>query len=205
MDAGIFRLSSSGTVATVDNDMRKPSRNAKARLCDCGGRFRHRDARKHSIPGVPEGAHRWVCEKCGALKTRWQVLTPAEKERERAQSRRASAVFRAQIRALIAEAKDRPCEDCGGRFPTCAMDLDHVRGEKSFKVSEAVQLAFATTLERVRFEIAKCEVVCANCHRIRTEARGYVNEQLRAEQPEAAHEGVSEHAPRGPDGASIGY
>jgi len=84
-----------------------------------------------------------------------------------------AGLFRRRIRALIAEAKDKPCDDCGGRFPSCAMDLDHVRGAKSFTVSKAVQLAFATTLPRVRLEIAKCEVVCANCHRVRTEARGY--------------------------------
>jgi hypothetical protein len=53
------------------------------------------------------------------------------------------------------------------------MDLDHVRGQKEFKVSEAVARAYGTNLARVRAEIAKCDVVCANCHRIRTEAGGY--------------------------------
>ena len=59
--------------------------------------------------------------------------------------------------------------DCGDRYPTCAMDLDHVRGEKAYKVSEAVYRA--PNLDSVRVEIAKCDVVCANCHRIRTKAR----------------------------------
>jgi len=53
------------------------------------------------------------------------------------------------------------------------MDLDHVRGTKEFKVSEAVQRAYGLTLKRVQAEIAKCDVVCANCHRIRTERAGY--------------------------------
>jgi hypothetical protein len=75
---------------------------------------------------------------------------------------------------MIEEAKDRPCTDCGCRFPTCVMDLGHVRGRKEFKVSEAVQRATAAAVERVRDEIAKCDVVCANCHRIRTQAAGYV-------------------------------
>ena len=139
--------------------MRRSPSNAKPRFCDCGGRLRYRDARKYSIPGVPVGAHRWVCESCGAVRTRWQAASPEERERERAQSRRASAAFRRRVRALIAEAKDKPCADCGHRFASCAMDLDHVRGAKSFTVSKAVQLAFATTLPRVRREIAKCEVV----------------------------------------------
>jgi hypothetical protein len=48
------------------------------------------------------------------------------------------------------------------------MDLDHVRGRKEFKVSEAVQKAYSINVERLHAEIAKCDVVCANCHRIRT-------------------------------------
>jgi hypothetical protein len=53
------------------------------------------------------------------------------------------------------------------------MDFDHVRGSKTFKVSEAVQLPTGIGFEKVRAEIAKCDVVCANCHRIRTRAAGY--------------------------------
>ena len=134
--------------------------------------MRYRDARRHPIPSVVTG-HRWVCERCGAAKTRWEAATTEERERERAQSRRASAKQRNRIRKIIEKAKARPCADCGGRFPTCVMDLDHVRGTKAFKVSEAVQAAYAYPLEKVYTEIAKCEVVCANCHRIRTARGGY--------------------------------
>lgn len=144
----------------------------RPRLCECGGRLRYRDARRYPIPGVTEG-HRWVCESCGAAKTRWQAATAEERKRERAQSRRASAKYRSIIRSLIEEAKDRPCSDCGGRFPTCAMDFDHVRGRKEFKVSEAVARAYGVAFEKVLAEISKCDVVCANCHRIRTERSGY--------------------------------
>lgn len=51
------------------------------------------------------------------------------------------------------------------------MDLDHVRGVKEFKVSEAVHHAYGIRMERLMAEIAKCEVVCANCHRVRTQRR----------------------------------
>lgn len=62
-------------------------------------------------------------------------------------------------------AKDKPCADCGGRFPTVCMDFDHRDPAlKSFRISEG-GLRSRVSLEA---EIAKCDVVCANCHRVRT-------------------------------------
>lgn len=43
------------------------------------------------------------------------------------------------------------------------MDFDHVRGEKI-----AAPGLLYTQVEAFQIEIAKCEVVCANCHRERT-------------------------------------
>lgn len=71
--------------------------------------------------------------------------------------------------ALICEHKAKPCADCGGHFPPCAMDFDHVRGEKSFGIGACSRRNFDAVLA----EIAKCDVVCANCHRIRTWNRSH--------------------------------
>lgn len=54
------------------------------------------------------------------------------------------------------------CKDCGYKGHPAALDFDHVRGEKVCDVSHC------TTREKLINEVAKCEVVCANCHRIRT-------------------------------------
>lgn len=62
--------------------------------------------------------------------------------------------------------KDVPCADCGQRLPDCAMDFDHVRGRKLFDVSHMKYYSYSR--EKLVAEILKCEVVCANCHRIRT-------------------------------------
>lgn len=94
-----------------------------------------------------------------------------ERERERAQTRRSAAKQRDKVRAIVQAAKDAPCADCERRFPKYVMDLDHVRGRKEFKISGAVQSPFARTLDELRAEIEKCDVVCANCHRIRTHQR----------------------------------
>ena len=68
--------------------------------------------------------------------------------------------------AIIKKVKDAPCADCGNKFPTCAMDFDHVRGKKRFCVSAAIGMT--TNVKVLLEEIVKCEVVCSNCHRIRT-------------------------------------
>lgn len=68
---------------------------------------------------------------------------------------------------VLDELKSVPCADCGGTFPPVCMDFDHVRGVKLFSVSRASTRSIETVLK----EIEKCEVVCANCHRIRTASR----------------------------------
>lgn len=75
-----------------------------------------------------------------------------------------------EIRAAIDEIKStNPCTDCVRFFPPVAMDFDHVRGPKSFEISAAAHRGMS--LNAIKTEILKCELVCACCHRIRTAAR----------------------------------
>jgi hypothetical protein len=62
--------------------------------------------------------------------------------------------------------KARPCADCGGRFHPAAMAFDHLPG--SSKRLEIANLVRRGSIGLARVEIAKCEIVCANCHAIRT-------------------------------------
>src|SRR6266849_507145 len=73
----------------------------------------------------------------------------------------------ARARALVTKATNRPCLDCGGIFHFSAMDFDHVRGKKLFTIGAGIVRA----LKKVMDEIAKCDLVCANCHRVRTYKR----------------------------------
>jgi hypothetical protein len=70
-------------------------------------------------------------------------------------------------RKFYKELKQRPCEDCHKQFPSCAMDFDHVRGQKLFGISENTNYSF----EDLVTEVEKCDIICSNCHRIRTEER----------------------------------
>ena len=77
---------------------------------------------------------------------------------------------RSAIRRIIREAKSRPCSDCGISYPPFVMDFDHRdRRQKLFNIGRD---AMARRSERaVVEEIENCDVVCANCHRIRTHTR----------------------------------
>lgn len=59
--------------------------------------------------------------------------------------------------------------DCGQRHPPCVMDFDHVRGEKVAGISTTKMMGVSVAV--LEEEIAKCDVVCSNCHRIRTFVR----------------------------------
>lgn len=75
-------------------------------------------------------------------------------------------------KAVVEELKQQPCADCGRRFPSVAMDLDHVRGVKRADVSAMVNSPYG--VDALREELSKCEVVCACCHRVRTAVRSLV-------------------------------
>ena len=58
------------------------------------------------------------------------------------------------------------CQDCGWRSWPRGLDWDHVRRRKLAGISEMIANRRPLTL--IMIEMEKCDVVCANCHRIRT-------------------------------------
>ena len=69
-------------------------------------------------------------------------------------------------REWLRSLRNKPCFDCGGIFPPECMDFDHTGKDKEFNVGDAVRLGISK--QRILEEINKCELVCANCHRILT-------------------------------------
>lgn len=64
--------------------------------------------------------------------------------------------------------KHLPCMDCGGRYPSECMEFDHRDpSRKKFNIS----LHSGYSVKQFATEIAKCDLVCANCHRVRTRSR----------------------------------
>jgi hypothetical protein len=62
----------------------------------------------------------------------------------------------------------RGCVDCGYKGHPVALDFDHRPG--TVKLSSVAALV-TCSWDSIIAEIKKCDVVCANCHRIRTYER----------------------------------
>jgi transposase len=77
--------------------------------------------------------------------------------------------LRTKIMEYVQEYKENiGCVDCGEKYPYYMLDLDHLK-DKKFGINRFKDST--SSLEKVKEEMAKCEVVCANCHRIRTQNR----------------------------------
>ena len=90
----------------------------------------------------------------------------ANKERYFAKAKERDAM----IDSIINEHKDVPCADCGIKYPHYVMDFDHLpQFEKYMDISKMKKRRMA--IAKIVAEIAKCEVVCSNCHRERSNRR----------------------------------
>lgn len=100
----------------------------------------------------------------------WRKKNP---DKARAQARRQRDAARGIVDAIKLEAG---CVDCGYAEHPEALDFDHVRGEKVEHV--AMMVVHHAPMSRILAEIAKCEVRCANCHRVKTALRRIQTETL---------------------------
>lgn len=102
------------------------------------------------------------------LNARQRAYYAENREARLAYIRDYSAKKQVEKREFIAELKSHPCHDCGGKFHACAMDFDHLEGESKIDSISTLMRNMRVTLKRLKEEVAKCELVCANCHRVRT-------------------------------------
>lgn len=96
------------------------------------------------------------------------------KDRYIAQARAKKDEYVAMMRQ-IKEAS--PCADCKQHFPAVCMDFDHREGEA--KVADVSKVVMDGCWQKALAEMAKCDIVCANCHRLRTASRPSVRRRKR--------------------------
>lgn len=86
-------------------------------------------------------------------------------ERNRATVIESSLLQRDRNRLWFEDQRNQPCVDCGGSYPPCCMDFHHRDpSQKKFAIGRGITQVGRKALEK---EIAKCDLLCANCHRIR--------------------------------------
>jgi len=72
------------------------------------------------------------------------------------------------FRQKLAEIKEKSgCKDCGVTNHI-VLDFDHLK-DKKYNISQMIRDGFSW--KSIMKEVEKCEVVCANCHRVRTHNR----------------------------------
>ena len=102
------------------------------------------------------------CRKCACERSdKWGKDNPESLQVHRYKARRAWLNRVAKINALKLE---QGCVDCGYRAHPQALEFDHRDPKaKLFNISEKNY-----SWDRMLKEIAKCDIRCANCHRVRT-------------------------------------
>lgn len=157
---------------------------------DCGGRFAphqmdfdHRDSSTKSFNVMTGRAMLMstaklmaevakcdvVCVVCHRIRTRdaW-VGRPRKGNYTTPSGARRAKLWREQA-AVLASLRNVRCTDCGLMYPTAAMDFDH--RDPTAKKWTVSQMLLRTSTAEILDEVAKCDVVCANCHRMRTYLR----------------------------------
>lgn len=130
----------------------------KRKTCSrCGAkRFLHKFHRRTKSK---DGHQSW-CKECSCIERVASYKRNPQKQREYARKR--TTDIRKRLWTFL---QSNPCVDCGEDNPI-VLEFDHVRGTKVDAVALLVKDGYGW--ETIMSEIEKCDVRCANCHRIKT-------------------------------------
>lgn len=134
--------------------------------------------------GRYKSGHCIECERINALK--YYHTHPAYREKAKAsnQKRRESnrpkwnaysRQYNINKKTELVLYKGNKCLDCKHKFPIVCYDFDHREpAEKSFAVCSRLGLP----IEELKREADKCDLVCSNCHRIRTSGNLKISKKI---------------------------
>ncbi len=119
--------------------------------------------------GTRSGQHYEKCKDC--YKTRGRDYYSKHREKQLGLAKKRKQGYILERKKFFEEIKNKPCADCGKIYPPWVMDFDH--RDKKLKLGNVSKLALRKfwSIERIKEEIKKCDLVCANCHRERTYRR----------------------------------
>lgn len=120
--------------------------------------------RELSVFRMRRGKHEQPCKKCYLEYSRRHYQNNKQYYIDKAKKR--NGVIWEKTGQLVWDyLLEHPCVDCGDNDPR-TLDFDHVRGEKLNNVSDLRSMHYSW--KSIQEEIAKCEVRCVKCHRIKT-------------------------------------
>ena len=79
-------------------------------------------------------------------------------------------------REYIISKKSVPCEDCGRTFPRVCMEFHHLDGSTknpALRNRGFIDRMQTRSIKTIDEEIAKCAIICSNCHKIRHHGNGH--------------------------------
>jgi hypothetical protein len=86
-----------------------------------------------------------------------------------------------KLKSWYKDLKSGPCTDCDGVFDPVCMHWDHKPGFERNGGTTIQQLYRAGRKDQILEEIQKCELVCANCHALRTKTQQEARFKLKQE------------------------
>lgn len=119
-----------------------------------------------SVRNRAKGTRQAACKNCQNEYVRNHYQTYRLKYIKKARVRTIEQI-RINNEFMIEYLSNHPCLDCGEQ-DIIVLEFDHLR-DKIADVSVLARGGYS--LEKLKQEVAKCEVVCANCHRRRTAKR----------------------------------
>ena len=110
-----------------------------------------------------KGLRQSYCKECQNIRSRKHYQNNKAKYIEKARKRNQEVL--GQIQKYVWNYLSKhPCNDCG-ESDIVVLEFDH-QGDKQFVISEIIRER--SSLIRIKREIEKCVVRCANCHRRKT-------------------------------------
>jgi hypothetical protein len=106
-----------------------------------------------------------MCRRCRSAYHREHYLANRQRYIEQARTRKETLRLE-RTQYLIEYFASHPCVDCGEQDPV-VLEFDHLE-DKLFNIANALPYR---NWQSILDEIAKCEVVCRNCHRRRESRR----------------------------------
>lgn len=114
----------------------------------------------------------FVCLEC------WRIYHKEHykknKQRYIEKSVKFSKIYIKRNREFIKDLKNNTkCKDCGNSYQHYVMTFDHLRDKKE---DVGNMVSHGISLEKLKNEIDKCDIICANCHAERTWKRSHADE-----------------------------